>query len=267
MRNLARRSRTAPIAALGAMATLAGASLMMTDAAATGSAEPSAGGPALAAVGDLDSRRVGARATAQLFEDQGLRTRGTPSAAITWQDAGGVNYLLTTKETDPEEGVPSGITHNGVLRVYRITGLGSRDEKLGQLLAETNDVEPLPDQESYDYVGCALDGGIGFVRRSLKVTDADADGIGEVSVGWWRACIGDVSPAGVNLSTFTDGQVYTLSGEGSVRKPTAAEREAGIFPPRSSDISPVTASATPVDSAWPEDVLASATALFDRLYR
>jgi hypothetical protein len=267
MRNLRLHSRTATARLTAcAVAALACTAVLAADNTATGSPEPITTHAVEPSIGKLGAEHVNARAAASLLKGQGLTTHGSPQSALTWTDAGGVNYLLTTKETDPEDNVPSGVTHNGVLRVYQVTGLGTREEKLSQLLAETNDVEPLPDQEMYDYVGCQLDGGIGFVRHSLRVTDTNADGIGEVSVGWWRACKGDVGPTGVHLTTFTDGQTYTLSGQGSVRNPTAAERRAGIFPAEDAEISPVKASAAPRGSSWPRTTLEAATALFYDLY-
>jgi hypothetical protein len=65
-------------------------------------------------------------------------------------------------------------------------------------------------------VPCPLDYGVDYVRGSARVTDADGDGYGEVTAGWWSVCRGDVGPKVVKMALLTKGTYYILRGHGQL---------------------------------------------------
>lgn len=63
---------------------------------------------------------------------------------------------------------------------------------------------------------CELDNVAGWVDGALQITDADADGLGEVTVAYDLGCVSDVSPKTRKLVVLEDGAKWILRGESRV---------------------------------------------------
>ncbi|MGL5809621.1 MAG: hypothetical protein ACRCYQ_06740 [Nocardioides sp.] len=214
-----------------------------------------AGNP-LADVRRTDAAEVAGRlAKARPVGDAGIE--GTPFRAWSWRDRRGDNAMLMTRQT--EGGALAGVPGNGTVRIYLGSELDTPGARVELAVVESNAM-PAPDGSP---APCDLDGGIDFATDSVRVTDIDRDGLGEVSAGWWKLCAGDVSPASVNVVMMTGGQVFRLTGQGVPREvPPAVE---AMFPPEG-EPGP-TATPEPDRAAWPAGTYARTEALFEALYR
>jgi hypothetical protein len=201
---------------------------------------------------DLAARLVKARQAGD------AAIEGVPYDAWSWSDSAGESAVLMTRQVD--ESV-NGVIRNGVLRVYLGSNLGTADARTVLTVSESNDAPSSADGKAR----CALDGGINFADDSTQITDANRDGVAEVTVGWWKLCVGDVSPASVNLTMITDEQVFQLSGQGVPRQVPPAER--AVLPSVRDVAGQFTdANPEPKRQMWPEGTLARTDALFASLY-
>lgn len=191
-----------------------------------------------------DVRQMAAAAAATELARARLRTNGAPVEAWTWSDANGRNVVLTTKTVERRDGA---VVRAATLHVYQAVGLARSPRML---------LTPLRDPGT---VPCDLDFNLEFVPGSIQVTDADGDGYGEASVGWWSSCRGDPGPERVKLALVTKGTYYILRGSGLVASQPSLP--AGITVP------PASFAPNVPEDRWPAGSYPATVALFERLFR
>jgi hypothetical protein len=169
---------------------------------------------------------------------------GTPVAGITWTDAGGRNLLvLSRRELEGKPGVltePPAPTRT--VRVYA-DHLVTKDGRTRQLREVRDGVSD-----------CELEITAEAGDGSLRVTDADHDGLGEVSFAWRLGCHSDVSEDDFRLVLLEGGAQYLVKGS-SYADPASAE---GL--PQLADGVP-----EPAYSAWPPALAELARARYAEL--
>jgi hypothetical protein len=191
-----------------------------------------------------DVRQLGATAATTEVLQAGLRTKGAPVEAWSWSDANGRNVLLTTKTVDRREG---SVVRAATLHVYHAAGLGRSPRML---------LTPLRDPGT---VPCDLEFNLDFVPGSIQVTDADGDGYGEASVGWWSSCRGDPGPERIKLALVTKGTYSILRGSGLVAAQPSVPAGITVPPARFAPNVP--------EGRWPARSYPATVALFKRLFR
>ena len=131
------------------------------------------------------------------------------------------------------------------LHVYHAAGLGQSPRML---------LTPLRDPGTPN---CDLDFGLDFVPGSVRVTDADGDGYGEATVGWWSVCRGDPGQERIKLALLTKDTYYILRGVGL---------RAGETLPAGITVPPATFRPNVPEGRWPAGSYAATTALFKQLF-
>jgi hypothetical protein len=212
--------------------------------ASGGTAAPSASSSATRSSELADVAQLQSPAAAAELEQAGLRTKGTPVEACSWTDANGRNILLATKTVDRRDGA---VVRAATLHVYHAAELGGSARML---------LTPLRDPGT---VPCDLDFNLDFVPGSIQVTDADRDGYGEATVGWWSSCRGDPGPERLKLALLTKGTYFILRGSGLVA--SQPPLPSGVPAP------PATFAPNLPENRWPAGSYTSTVALFRRLFR
>lgn len=157
--------------------------------------------------------------------------------ALGWTDKEGENVILfTSKESSRKSGEQT-------LRSYALTVL-----HLVRAKGQVRTLRTLRDQEErceFDLVGR-------IVADSVKVTDLDQDGTGEVTFAYELGCRSDVSPDTRKLVVLQGGQKYILRGESRVDVGNG-EKVGGKF------------KADPATDKWPKPLLDHAAKQWQRL--
>jgi hypothetical protein len=175
---------------------------------------------------------------------------GAPQGSwFEWTDANGTNALVLSVVRAPRDGVDDGgapLTEDAsTLYATLLADKGSGYRTLRQL------TDPGPDP-------CGFDLANDFTPQSVRLTDTDADGTGEVTVGWAYSCTSEVSPSTVKLALLEGGDKYILRGTGwPVPPPGVAELPPLPDPPFTPD---------PSASSWPAGAYDVAVDLYRSLY-
>lgn len=70
----------------------------------------------------------------------------------------------------------------------------------------------------YDYIkDCPVDIEANFIKNTLKITDLNNDGIGEIWIMYKTVCHGDVSPSDMKIIMYQGKQKFAMRGENKVR--------------------------------------------------
>jgi hypothetical protein len=133
----------------------------------------------------------------------GVSTDGRPVAALSWEDRKGRNLVVLSSrdeqgQPDPST-IPASPTRSARLWADHFT---NRNGATGRL-------RMVRDYE----LDCPSDLTAEFRPRSLRVTDLDGDGIGEVLFAYTLQCSSDVSPATFKLLLLEDGRKYIIRGQ------------------------------------------------------
>lgn len=128
---------------------------------------------------------------------------GTFDHAIGWTDANGDNQVVFSYEDVAPTGTD---TDGGPGRKLYAVHTATKD-------GVTTELRAVQDAE----VDCPYDLLVSFIDGATKVTDLDADGIGEVTFAYRLNCASDVSPGQQKLLLLENGDKYILRGTYRVR--------------------------------------------------
>ncbi len=133
----------------------------------------------------------------------GIKYTGKIKNAISWNDKMGKNIVLTC-ETGVHENKNSENEHrNAEIFAYHY-------------IVSENKIQQ--NWKIYDFVkDCEVDVQANFIKNTLRVTDLNNDGIGEVWIMYKTTCTGDVSPAEMKIIMYQGKQKYAMRGENRVR--------------------------------------------------
>lgn len=173
----------------------------------------------------------------------GVAIPGTPQEAWTWTDTNGRNVLVLSKQVSKREG---DVVREATLYAHHAAGRDGKYERLRRL------TQP-------GVKNCEVDYGLDFVPGSVAVGDADGDGYGEATVGWWFFCRGDPGPYSIRLALVSKGEYWILRGEGQrASDPVLAN---GITVPAA------TFKPSKPAAAWPRGSYDSTVTLFKTLFK
>lgn len=131
---------------------------------------------------------------AVLVDQFGLDVEGVPEMALRWTDTNGDNVVVLS--TNDEASV------SGTIELFAdhvVVGEGQEP----RVLRHVQD----------GVVDCELDEFARFLFGAFRVTDADGDGLGEVTFAYEYQCAGDVSPAALKVLALEDGEKYIMRGQ------------------------------------------------------
>lgn len=128
--------------------------------------------------------------------------RGKLLEAKEWSDNNGENLLVISRYLPPAQIYPDNpdlTTESAFLYIRHFIKEGPEFHL---------------DWEKADSVtACTTDYWIGTPAKSTSITDLDKDGVSEITVIYFNACRGDVSPSDMKLILTEGGNSYTLQGE------------------------------------------------------
>jgi hypothetical protein len=161
--------------------------------------------------------------------------------AYTWTDLAGEHALLLSVAQEPHQGV------------FELEGKTVDAPTLHAALLTRLDDGYKVDRQLTDPGSrpCGLDLTNHFLPASVKISDTDGDGRGEVTVGWTFGCRGDVAPDDVRLALLEGAHKYILRGtgyteQGLARQAARDARNSGLEP------APSTFTPDPERGSWPE---------------
>jgi len=129
-----------------------------------------------------------------LAEDLALAVDGVPEMALRWTDDNGDNVAILSRRDDASQ--------TGTIELFADHCVVSDGQDPRRL-------RPVQD----GVVECDLDEFADFLYGSFRVTDADSDGLGEVTFAYHYTCAGDVSPASLKVLALEDGAKYIVRGQ------------------------------------------------------
>jgi len=207
----------------------------------SGKATPSTSPPASVPVSGA-AQADPAAAKAEL-KAGGVATAGTPQVAWTWTDTNGRNVLVLSKQVTKREG---DVVREATLFVHHAAGRDGKYERLRVL------TQP-------GVKDCDVDYGLDFVPGSVVIGDADSDGYGEATVGWWFSCRGDPGPYSIRLALVSKGERWILRGDG--------QRASDPALPNGITIPPATFKPSEPAAAWPKGSYDPTVILFKKLFK
>lgn len=126
---------------------------------------------------------------------------GTIERVIRWTDAVGDNVAVFA--TTGKVGVKEDTRFES--RSLHVATFVDRGGKLARV------------QKIVEYVApCEYSLTARFIPAACGVTDADGDGVGELTIGYVTRCAGDVSPLGMKILVLQKDKRYALRGESEV---------------------------------------------------
>lgn len=138
-------------------------------------------------------------AAAARLDRAGIRVKGTPLEARQWRDRNGLN-LMVASQTDDNHRDQGPYVDAATIFVVLVTDLDGKPHLRRTMIDPSG--------------SCGEDFAQGIADGSVQVTDLDHDGVGEVSIGWYRSCSTDVSPHPVKLAVLTGATKLILRGDG-----------------------------------------------------
>jgi hypothetical protein len=189
-----------------------------------------------------DSGEIPAAEAKATLAEHGLKLAGEPRAGWRWTDANGLNVLYVTREQLKDDGSEQAAT----VRVMHAAHLDG-------------DADVLRTMQDPGQGACDTNLLTDFTPSSITVTDADGDGVAEVTVGWYYACRSDVGPFDTKLALLSDGDKYILRGTGFPQE---------FAPPSDElkDMPKLTFTPSPKKSSWIDGTYDTTTDLFRRIY-
>ena len=161
--------------------------------------------------------------------------------AYTWTDLAGEHALLLSVAQEPHKGL------------FELEGQTVDAPTLHAALLTRTDNGYKVERQLTDPGSdpCGLDLTNHFLPASVKISDTDGDGRGEVTVGWTFGCHGDVAPDDVRLAVLEGAHKYILRGAGFTNELFA--RRAALEAHRDGSEPPLpTFTPDPDRGAWPE---------------
>lgn len=133
-----------------------------------------------------------------------VKHSGKINAAVTWDDASGKHYVITSLTGEFKSSSSSSEdSRDSELYAYHYVSFKDSTSMLWRV---------------YDFVkDCPLDIQVSFIKNTLQVTDLNNDGIAEIWVMYKLACRGDIGPCDMKVIMYQDRQKFAMRGQNKVQ--------------------------------------------------
>lgn len=176
-----------------------------------------------------------------------LKVTGKPAFAYQWTDAAGDNLMVlsavrTSSEHDDGETYRDSTLYVTTFRMGEDPSDGGR--------VTTTKVRTMVEPGSGP---CELGYPDGFLPQATQLSDTDGDGVGEISVGWYFDCRGEIGQDNIRIAVLEGADKYILRGT-AYRFEGAREDVGG---------EPMTRAPDPAASSWPKGLYQHAVQIWD----